>query len=146
MLLITPLTGLVLLSAIWVAATATTFWLVEGRELPNAVTYGSGMFTSYPVSVFSGRLLRLMASVVPGAFVQQLAFSTDHTTAADLITAVAAAQVPVRDLQVVEPSIEDVVRSTRADSPRSGSTGAGRRLVCRGRLRRPCAARPIRAR
>ncbi len=68
-LLITPLTGLVLFGAIWVAATATTFWLVEGQELPNAVTYGSGMFTSYPVSVFSGWLLRLMAFVVPGAFV-----------------------------------------------------------------------------
>ncbi|MGH3885648.1 MAG: ABC transporter permease [Pseudonocardiaceae bacterium] len=68
-LLITPLTGLVLLGAIWVAASATTFWLVEGSELPNAVTYGSGMFTSYPVSIFSGWLLRLMAFVVPGAFV-----------------------------------------------------------------------------
>lgn len=68
-LLSTPLTGLVLFGAIWVAATASTFWLVEGQELPNAVTYGSGMFTSYPVSVFSGWLLRLMAFVVPGAFV-----------------------------------------------------------------------------
>jgi ABC-2 type transport system permease protein len=68
-LLITPLTGLVLLGAIWVAASATTFWLVEGSELPNTVTYGSGMFTSYPVSIFSGWLLRLMAFVVPGAFV-----------------------------------------------------------------------------
>ena len=68
-LLITPLTGLVLLGAVWVAASATTFWLIEGQELPNAVTYGSGMFTSYPMSVFSGWLLRLMAFVVPGAFV-----------------------------------------------------------------------------
>ncbi|MDQ5856043.1 MAG: ABC-2 family transporter protein [Actinomycetota bacterium] len=68
-LLITPLTGLVLLGAIWVTASATIFWLVEGQELPNTVTYGSGMFTSYPVSVFSGWLLRLMAFVVPGAFV-----------------------------------------------------------------------------
>jgi ABC-2 type transport system permease protein len=68
-LLITPLTGLVLLGAVWVAASATTFWLVEGQELPNAVTYGSGLFTSYPVSIFSGWLLRLMAFVVPGAFV-----------------------------------------------------------------------------
>ena len=68
-LLITPLTGLILLGAIWVAASATTFWLIEGSEIPNAVTYGSGMFTSYPVSIFSGWLLRLMAFVVPGAFV-----------------------------------------------------------------------------
>lgn len=68
-LLITPLTGLVLFGAIWVAASATTFWLLEGQELPNAVTYGSGLFTSYPASVFSGWLLRLMAFMVPGAFV-----------------------------------------------------------------------------
>ncbi|HKR50384.1 MAG TPA: ABC-2 family transporter protein [Pseudonocardiaceae bacterium] len=67
--LITPLTGLMLFGAIWVAASATTFWLVEGTELPNAVTYGSGTFTSYPMSIFSGWLLRLMAFVVPGAFV-----------------------------------------------------------------------------
>ena len=69
MLVITPLTGLVLFGAIWVTATATTFWLLEGQELPNSVTYGSGLFTSYPVSVFSRWLLRLMAFVVPGAFV-----------------------------------------------------------------------------
>jgi ABC-2 type transport system permease protein len=68
-LLITPLTGLVLFSAIWVAARATTFWLVEADELTNTVTYGSGFFTSFPVSVFSGWLLRLMAFVIPGAFV-----------------------------------------------------------------------------
>ncbi|MGQ0715925.1 MAG: ABC transporter permease [Pseudonocardiales bacterium] len=68
-LLITPLTGLVLLGAIWVVASATTFWLVDGTELPNTVTYGSGMFTSYPMSIYSGWLLRLMAFVVPGAFV-----------------------------------------------------------------------------
>lgn len=67
--LLTPLTGLVLLCAMWVAAVAPTFWLVEADELPNTLTYASGMFTSYPVSVFSGWLLRLMAFVIPGAFV-----------------------------------------------------------------------------
>ncbi|MGH3766528.1 MAG: ABC transporter ATP-binding protein [Pseudonocardiaceae bacterium] len=41
---------------------------------------------------------------------QQLAFSADHTSAAELIAAVVA-HVAVRDLQVVEPSIEDVVRT-----------------------------------
>jgi ABC-2 type transport system permease protein len=33
-LLITPLTGLMLLGAIWVAASAATFWLVEDRSCP----------------------------------------------------------------------------------------------------------------
>ncbi len=41
---------------------------------------------------------------------QQLAFSAEQTSAAQLIAAVVA-QVAVRDLQVVEPSIEDVVRT-----------------------------------
>jgi ABC-2 type transport system ATP-binding protein len=41
---------------------------------------------------------------------QQLAFSAEQTSAAELIAAVVA-QVAVRDLQVVEPSIEDVVRT-----------------------------------
>jgi ABC-2 type transport system ATP-binding protein len=40
----------------------------------------------------------------------QLAFSAEQTSAADLIAAVAA-RVAVRDLVVVEPSIEDVVRT-----------------------------------
>ncbi|MGH4010947.1 MAG: ABC transporter ATP-binding protein [Pseudonocardiaceae bacterium] len=41
---------------------------------------------------------------------QQLSFSAEQTSAAQLIAAVVA-QVAVRDLQVVEPSIEDVVRT-----------------------------------
>ncbi len=41
---------------------------------------------------------------------QQLAFSAEQTSAAELIAAVVA-RVAVRDLQVVEPSIEDVVRT-----------------------------------
>ena len=68
-LLITPVTGLVLFGAMWVTATATSFWLIEGEELPNAVTYGSSLFTSYPVSVFSGWLLRLVALYGSGGFV-----------------------------------------------------------------------------
>ncbi|MDQ5856044.1 MAG: ATP-binding cassette domain-containing protein [Actinomycetota bacterium] len=41
---------------------------------------------------------------------QRLAFSAEQTSAAELIAAVVA-RVAVRDLQVVEPSIEDVVRT-----------------------------------
>jgi ABC-2 type transport system ATP-binding protein len=41
---------------------------------------------------------------------QQLAFSAEQTSASQLIAAVVA-RVPVRDLFVVEPSIEDVVRT-----------------------------------
>jgi ABC-2 type transport system ATP-binding protein len=44
---------------------------------------------------------------------QQLAFSAEQTSASQLIAAVVA-RVAVRDLQVVEPSIEDVVRTLYA--------------------------------
>lgn len=64
-----PVTGTVILSSIWIVACSVTFWLVEGRELANTVTYGSNMFTAYPLGVFSSWLRRLMGFLVPGAFV-----------------------------------------------------------------------------
>lgn len=66
---VTPVAGTVILSSIWVMACSVTFWLIEGRELANSVTYGSSMFTAYPLGVFSSWLRRLMGLVVPGAFV-----------------------------------------------------------------------------
>ncbi|GAA1347092.1 ABC transporter permease [Saccharothrix algeriensis] len=66
---VAPLAGAVIFSAVWVVACAVCFWLVEAQELANTVTYGSNSFTSYPVTVYSGWLRRLMAFVVPGAFV-----------------------------------------------------------------------------
>jgi ABC-2 type transport system ATP-binding protein len=40
---------------------------------------------------------------------QHLAFHPDRTTAAEVVAAVSA-RVPLRDLTVTEPDIEDVVR------------------------------------
>jgi ABC-2 type transport system permease protein len=59
----------VILCSIWVVACSVCFWLVEGRELANSVTYGSSMFTAYPLGIFSSWLRRLMGFAVPGAFV-----------------------------------------------------------------------------
>ncbi|MGM1060773.1 ABC transporter permease [Saccharothrix sp. Mg75] len=64
-----PLSGAVIFGSIWVVANAVCFWLVEGQEMANAVTYGSGTFTSYPVTVYGPWLRRFFAFVVPGAFV-----------------------------------------------------------------------------
>ena len=66
---VAPLTGAVVLSAVWVAACSVCFWIVEGREFANSVTYGSSMFTAYPLGVFNTWLRRLMGFLVPGAFV-----------------------------------------------------------------------------
>ncbi|WNV90752.1 ABC-2 family transporter protein [Umezawaea sp. Da 62-37] len=69
LLAVTPVAGAVIFGGVWVVACSVCFWLVDGRELANTVTYGSSTFTSYPISVYSGWLRRLMAFVVPGAFV-----------------------------------------------------------------------------
>ncbi|SDF69052.1 ABC-2 type transport system permease protein [Lentzea fradiae] len=66
---LTPVAGAVIFSAVWVVACSVCFWIVEGREFANAVTYGGNSFTSYPINVYSRPLRWLMAFVVPGAFV-----------------------------------------------------------------------------
>ncbi len=63
-----------------------------------------------PAAALTGLPGVLDVTVEANGLRQQLAFSAEHTSATELITAVAA-RVPVRDLQVVEPSIEDVVRT-----------------------------------
>jgi len=65
----TPVAGAVIFSSVWVVGCSICFWIVEGRELSNSITYGSNTFTSYPINVYSGPLRWLMAFVVPGAFV-----------------------------------------------------------------------------
>ena len=64
-----PLVGAVILGALWVAANAVSFWVVDGREVANAVTYGSSFTTSYPITVYGPWLRRLMCYAVPAAFV-----------------------------------------------------------------------------
>ena len=66
---VAPVAGAVVLGAIWVVACSVCFWLIEGRELASSVTYGSSMFTAYPLGVFNSWLRRLMGFAVPGAFV-----------------------------------------------------------------------------
>ncbi|MGI5127539.1 ABC transporter permease [Pseudonocardia sp. CA-107938] len=69
LLVVTPLTGAVIIGAIWIATCATSFWIVEGRELANSFTYGSTITTAYPITVFAPWLRTLFCFVVPGAFV-----------------------------------------------------------------------------
>jgi ABC-2 type transport system permease protein len=66
---VAPIAGAVVLGAVWVVACSVCFWIVEGSELANSVTYGSSMFTAFPLGVFNQWLRRLMGLVVPGAFV-----------------------------------------------------------------------------
>ncbi len=63
-----------------------------------------------PAAALDGLPGVLNVTVEANGLRQQLSFSADQTSAAQLIAAVVA-RVAVRDLQVVEPSIEDVVRT-----------------------------------
>lgn len=69
LVVVAPLSGAVIFSAIWIVANAICFWVVDGQELANAVTYGSNAFTSYPATVYDKWLRRFFAFVIPGAFV-----------------------------------------------------------------------------
>jgi ABC-2 type transport system permease protein len=64
-----PIAAAVIFSSVWVVACSVCFWIIDGREFSNSVTYGSNAFTSYPINVYSRPLRWLMAYVVPGAFV-----------------------------------------------------------------------------
>jgi len=63
------LVGAVIISAIWVAACAVSFWVVDGQQVANAFTYGSSLTTSYPITVFGPWLRRVLCFAVPSAFV-----------------------------------------------------------------------------
>jgi viologen exporter family transport system permease protein len=69
LMVLAPVAGTVILCSVWVVACSVCFWLIDGRELANTVTYGSSMFTAYPLGIFPSWLRRLMGFAVPGAFV-----------------------------------------------------------------------------
>ncbi|GAA0244488.1 ABC transporter permease [Cryptosporangium japonicum] len=49
---VAPLAGAVSYAAIFTAGAATMFWLVDGGEVVNAVTYGGRDFASYPTAMY----------------------------------------------------------------------------------------------
>ena len=69
LVVVTPITGAVIMGSVWAASCVVSFWIIEGGEVANVVTYGSSLFTSYPPTVFPGGLRWFLAFVVPGAFV-----------------------------------------------------------------------------
>ena len=69
LVLATPLIGATITGAVWVATCSVSFWVIEGREVANAFTYGSQLTTSYPITVFGPWLRRALCYAVPSAFV-----------------------------------------------------------------------------
>lgn len=71
-LAVAPVTGAVLYGALFVASGALSFWLVDGREVGNALTYGSGYLSQWPLGVLGPVLGRFFTFVVPAAFTAYL--------------------------------------------------------------------------
>jgi ABC-2 type transport system permease protein len=65
----TPLIGATITCAIWVMTCSVSFWVIDGREVANAFTYGSQLTTSYPITVLGPWLRRVLCFAVPSAFV-----------------------------------------------------------------------------
>ncbi|ATE57330.1 MULTISPECIES: ABC transporter permease [Actinosynnema] len=65
----TPLCGAVIFGSVWVAASAVSFWFVEGQEVANTVTHGGNAFAAYPITIYGLALRRVMAFALPFAFI-----------------------------------------------------------------------------
>lgn len=72
LLVITPLAGAAIFGSVFVIGATLTFWLVDGREVGSAFTYGGQFFASYPLSVFGGTLRRLFGLGLGFGFVAYL--------------------------------------------------------------------------
>ncbi|MFG1925671.1 ABC transporter permease [Cryptosporangium sp. NPDC048952] len=73
---IAPLAGAVTYGAIFTAGAATMFWLVDGGEVVNAVTYGGRDFASYPTAMYGvwfGRLFGFALGLASVGYLPALA-------------------------------------------------------------------------
>ena len=72
LLVLTPVAGAVIFSAVFVATSTIGFWVVEGMEFANAFTYGCNYLSSFPFTVFCTTIRRFFTFLVPVAFVAYL--------------------------------------------------------------------------
>src|SRR3954452_7458939 len=61
--------GTVIFSAVFVAASCIAFFVVDAREMQSAFTYGGSFLTQYPMTIYGTWLRRMLAFIVPMAFV-----------------------------------------------------------------------------
>jgi ABC-2 type transport system permease protein len=72
LLVVTPLSGGLLFAALFVAAGALEFWLVDAAEVTSSFTYGAGYASQYSSAVFPLPLRLLLLTAVPASFVAYL--------------------------------------------------------------------------
>jgi len=69
LLVVSPLAGAVLFSAIFIAFATVAFWWIDSGEFASGFTYGGRDFTSYPVSVYGAVFRHVFAYGLGFAFV-----------------------------------------------------------------------------
>ncbi|WP_163506795.1 ABC transporter permease [Fodinicola acaciae] len=69
LLLVTLVSGMVSVSAIFVAGGTLTFWIIDSRPISDAFTYGGRDFITYPITIYGPVFRTLFAFVLPFAFV-----------------------------------------------------------------------------
>lgn len=72
LLVLAPLAGAAIFAALFVVAGSVSFWVLDGREIGNSLTYGSGYLAQYPIGVLGPVLGRFFTFVVPAAFTAYL--------------------------------------------------------------------------
>lgn len=72
LLIMTPVAGTAIFSALFVAAAGCQFWLIDASEMVNSFTYGSSYAATYPTAIFTTPLRVLFTFVVPAAFTAYL--------------------------------------------------------------------------
>ena len=66
---VSAMSGAVIFGSVWVVGAACNFWLIDAREVVNSFTYGGNFLTQYPLPIYGVVLRRILAFVVPLAFV-----------------------------------------------------------------------------
>jgi ABC-2 type transport system permease protein len=72
LVVLAPLSATVLFGSLFVVSGAISFWLVDGSEVGNAITYGSGYLSQWPVGVLGPVLGRVFTFLIPAAFTAYL--------------------------------------------------------------------------
>lgn len=67
--ILAPLAGAAIFSALFVAAGALQFWLIDGREFANAFTYGGNYVATTPGAVFGAPMRAFFTFVIPATLV-----------------------------------------------------------------------------
>ena len=72
LVVVTPLAGAVIFSAVFLATSTIGFYVVEGMEFASAFTYGGNYLSAFPFTVFGTVVRRFFTFAVPVAFVAYL--------------------------------------------------------------------------